>query len=563
MSHKELKIKNVGAQILREISEQVYGDLYKQIRELVSNAVDAGATEFRINVSADFTTIVFEDNGIGMNAQDIEKHYVSLAVSEQGDNPDTIGRKGVGKFALLGISKRFVMETRKQETDGSLSDTICRVSFSFDEACEMENSGISLSNFTVGSLTERTAPIDDTRSFTKITCKNIEPPVSKVLGEADSYNDVIRKLRRVLPLRYDPEHPVLKRIDPSVKEKMLRTKVPIIDVYIKSPHDPEGQGRKLTRLLWGEDEREQPMKDKPLEFSFNVGEDITVYGYIIATIAKIPDFWNGFVVRVKNVAVEEGTFFGYSDTPVLNRLTGEVNIDGIDDLTSITMDRSRFNRNHGDFREIQRKMQGLLKDVGKVVRGRSNIHGKFKRASTFCQGFQDAKSSIQNAYNAIVNEKLSESSYAGEFANSDEERLVDEFDVRTGGVRLVEIREEPQIDDFVMHTSADEVRVAVPTKILDTATYLGTLDKDEIDLWKYRFLGGSPTDPPCLIDADSKEILLNTRHNAVKVGDSESVRIIVLLTVSYLKYGTDAKLMYEKLLKLLTFDQPAPTSFDI
>ena len=172
----------------------MYTDLYKQIRELVSNAVDAGATEFRITIPPDFNSIVFEDNGVGMTAAEFEEQFVSLAVSEQGENPETIGRKGVGKFALLGISQFFTLTTRKR-TDSGLSDEVVKAEFFFDEACALENSTKSLTEIDVCRVVTKKPSKNDKGSFTRIVCRGITENTAAKLRDVKEYENLINRLR--------------------------------------------------------------------------------------------------------------------------------------------------------------------------------------------------------------------------------------------------------------------------------------------------------------------------------------------------------------------------------
>jgi signal transduction histidine kinase len=71
------------------------------IREAISNAIDAGASEIKINFSQPkavggyVLTITIEDDGRGMDAQDLQSFF-DLGNSAKRHDPNLIGEKGHG-----------------------------------------------------------------------------------------------------------------------------------------------------------------------------------------------------------------------------------------------------------------------------------------------------------------------------------------------------------------------------------------------------------------------------------------------------------------------------------
>ena len=118
-SIKPLTFRTVS-RLLDHIGLAMYSKFNKAIGELIVNGYDADAT--RVDVTIKYNKVIIEDNGMGMNEDDIRNNYMELG----GDKKRTlfsktpafgrlpIGNKGIGKLAALGIAKRFTVITRKK-----------------------------------------------------------------------------------------------------------------------------------------------------------------------------------------------------------------------------------------------------------------------------------------------------------------------------------------------------------------------------------------------------------------------------------------------------------------
>lgn len=138
---------------IAEMLDLVVNSLYSKkeifLRELVSNASDAidrakflsltdrslvaDAPEWKIQVAADRTakTLMVSDNGIGMDAEELERNLGTIASSgtkkfremlkEKGGEslPELIGQFGVGFYAAFMVADRVTVETRKRGTDAA------------------------------------------------------------------------------------------------------------------------------------------------------------------------------------------------------------------------------------------------------------------------------------------------------------------------------------------------------------------------------------------------------------------------------------------------------------
>ena len=129
------------SQLLDLVIHSLYSKKEIFLRELVSNASDAidraryeGLTDtailadgsaFRIEITADKAakTLVIDDNGIGMSAEEVEKNLGTIASSgtkaflqslkDAADKPEMIGRFGVGFYAAFMVASKVEVETRR------------------------------------------------------------------------------------------------------------------------------------------------------------------------------------------------------------------------------------------------------------------------------------------------------------------------------------------------------------------------------------------------------------------------------------------------------------------
>ena len=138
---------------IAEMLDLVVNSLYSKkeifLRELVSNASDAidrakflsltdkalvaDSPEWKIQISADRTakTLMVSDNGIGMDAAELEQNLGTIASSgtkkfremlkEKGGEslPELIGQFGVGFYAAFMVADKVTVETMKRGTDAA------------------------------------------------------------------------------------------------------------------------------------------------------------------------------------------------------------------------------------------------------------------------------------------------------------------------------------------------------------------------------------------------------------------------------------------------------------
>ena len=141
MEKKSGKVSVTTENIFPVIRQWLYSDRDIFIRELVSNCADAIAKfkrlvqlgqaqapeneEYKINVifDDDSKTIVFEDNGIGMTAEEVEKYINQIAFSgamdfvtkyqeQSTDKSGIIGHFGLGFYSAFMVADKVTIDTK-------------------------------------------------------------------------------------------------------------------------------------------------------------------------------------------------------------------------------------------------------------------------------------------------------------------------------------------------------------------------------------------------------------------------------------------------------------------
>lgn len=135
MSEK-LKIRPY-ARLLTMLGDQLIKNELIALIELIKNSYDADASWVKVsfvNFGEDYSLtptskIVIEDDGCGMNADILRKHWLNPATPDKlkrkKENPMTPkgrilqGEKGIGRFAIFKLGKKITITTRRQQQDST------------------------------------------------------------------------------------------------------------------------------------------------------------------------------------------------------------------------------------------------------------------------------------------------------------------------------------------------------------------------------------------------------------------------------------------------------------
>jgi len=172
---KTIEFKTEVNQLLDLMIHSLYSHKEIFLRELISNAADAidklqfmgltnadllkntgGDFKIKITSNADAKTLIIEDNGIGMNYDDLIEHLGTIAKSgskaflenlkksKEADNPELIGQFGVGFYAAFMVADKIIVKTRKAgEKQAWQWESVGKGSFEITEI-EKDQTGTSI-----------------------------------------------------------------------------------------------------------------------------------------------------------------------------------------------------------------------------------------------------------------------------------------------------------------------------------------------------------------------------------------------------------------------------------
>lgn len=144
---------NISLSVLNHLGRNLYRNFITILGEAISNSWDADANNVWITIDRDNNYMKIYDDGVGMTSDDFQNKFLKIGYSKrQGENYKTpsgrpfIGRKGIGKLALLSCSKKVIVasKTNRNELVGGIIDNA-----DLDEAI---NDDIGANSYTLDSI---------------------------------------------------------------------------------------------------------------------------------------------------------------------------------------------------------------------------------------------------------------------------------------------------------------------------------------------------------------------------------------------------------------------------
>lgn len=116
---------DISLSVLNHLGRNLYRNFITVLGEAISNAWDADAQNVWIYIDDSTSTLVIKDDGIGMTSDDFQNKFLKIGYSKRKDsNTDSspkgrpyIGRKGIGKLALLSCAERISIISKTESTD--------------------------------------------------------------------------------------------------------------------------------------------------------------------------------------------------------------------------------------------------------------------------------------------------------------------------------------------------------------------------------------------------------------------------------------------------------------
>ena len=114
----------ISLSVLNHLGRNLYRSFTTVLGEAISNAWDADAVNVKIYIDRESNDLVVKDDGIGMTADDFQEKFLRIGYSKRKGGESIsekgrpfIGRKGIGKLALLSCADRIAVISKVDGSD--------------------------------------------------------------------------------------------------------------------------------------------------------------------------------------------------------------------------------------------------------------------------------------------------------------------------------------------------------------------------------------------------------------------------------------------------------------
>lgn len=534
-SDKEPKLAAIVAaqKIIADISSGLYRSPAAALKELVSNAYDADATEVRIDTDVpNFRTLVIQDNGCGMSVERFiyvmnhiggsRKRIEDGGVTDKGRQ--VIGKIGIGLLAVAQLGYRFYVTSSMMGSPSRFIAEVDLTPFHRDEAAliSMGDWSEKKDEVTIGAIRYvDDIPEDPDVHYTAITVPNVKQgliseithDVRKAVGaeeELSIHKEIIKDFKRIIeisrgakradtqfdgyyymlwelaqicPINYSKFGPI-ERLSRNIEgyNSIELPKVKDFKLYVDGVELVRPQLFPSTAAL---DYSSFDPKVYPINFDNEVsGRRLKFVGYIYAQKPRIdPEELRGVHIRIKLVGIGkyDRTWLGYpfDEGIKFGQITGEIFVeDGLEDALNIDRD---------SFRETDVHYQAMRGYLWHKLR--SEVFPDFKRRQ---QAFSaERKSKERSELEYLLDEAVSELPTPIHFENVREENLLENPTISSWiGVNeksitfLKERWNQFQSDSGLTSKDAQERFIRV-IKVLVSNEYLTGMDEEEAEIILY------------------------------------------------------------------------------
>ena len=185
---------NISLSVLNHLGRNLYRSFITVIGEAISNSWDADANNVYITIDRTNNNMSIVDDGLGMDADDFQNKFLKIGYSKRKDgkiasekNRPYIGRKGIGKLALLSCAKEIEIATIKKG-DTIIGGTINNASL--DQAIKDD---LNSHDYKLGRISDDAkALLDGVEQGTAILFKDI----------SEGINNTIEYIRKLVALNF-------------------------------------------------------------------------------------------------------------------------------------------------------------------------------------------------------------------------------------------------------------------------------------------------------------------------------------------------------------------------
>jgi hypothetical protein len=121
MEKKKSFTFEISLSVLNHLGRSLYRSFATVLGEAISNSWDADAKNVYIFINRNKNSFFIKDDGIGMTAEDFQSKFLKIGYSKRKDGTKRsaggrpfIGRKGIGKLALLSCADKITVISKKK-----------------------------------------------------------------------------------------------------------------------------------------------------------------------------------------------------------------------------------------------------------------------------------------------------------------------------------------------------------------------------------------------------------------------------------------------------------------
>lgn len=118
--HKNFSFE-ISLSVLNHLGRNLYRSFATVLGEAISNAWDANAENVYIYIDKEKNSFFIKDDGVGMTSDDFQNKFLKIGYSKRKEgkaspkkNRPYIGRKGIGKLALLSCADKITVISKKR-----------------------------------------------------------------------------------------------------------------------------------------------------------------------------------------------------------------------------------------------------------------------------------------------------------------------------------------------------------------------------------------------------------------------------------------------------------------
>jgi hypothetical protein len=237
---------SVNKDIIPNLSSGLYKNFSRAVKELISNAYDALATEVKINLDLKENKIIIRDNGKGMTDKEMESKLLNIGKKTKTQNRDIgLGRKRIGQFGIGFVAAFPYCETIRVISKKEGQPYAYEIEINAKQYFENEEFNIEGVKKDI-PCRRYISRLSKDKGETLILLENIEPRYLKQLKQRSSegytsikqyggYDKFKWELSQYLPIQFGKNQPILSKFFEIENRVPMRTWLDGIELFRNVP----------------------------------------------------------------------------------------------------------------------------------------------------------------------------------------------------------------------------------------------------------------------------------------------------------------------------------------